>query len=104
MIAATNASLPELVERKLFREDLFYRLNIFPIQLPALRERQGDVEKLATVFAKRFSPRSVVSRAALDKLEQHRWPGNVRELRNVMERAGILADDSGSILPQHIFL
>jgi transcriptional regulator with GAF, ATPase, and Fis domain len=91
VVAATNAALPHLVKQKLFREDLYYRLAVFPIKLPPLRERQGDVTGLAHYFASKFSPGAFLTPEAIDALHQHDWPGNVRELRNVMERASILA-------------
>jgi transcriptional regulator with GAF, ATPase, and Fis domain len=91
VVAATNAALPNLVKQKLFREDLYYRLAVFPIKLPPLRERQGDVTGLAHYFASKFSPGAFLTPEAIDALHQHDWPGNVRELRNVMERASILA-------------
>ncbi len=104
VVAATNASLKTLVAQKLFREDLYYRLAIFPIQLPQLRERHGDVTLLAQNFVSKFCPHAELSTAALDVLEKHDWPGNVRELRNVLERTSILATDERQILPHHILL
>lgn len=96
IIAATNKQPMKAVAEGKFREDLFHRLNVFPIQLPPLRERAGDLEMLAEHFlselnttentAKRFSPR------AISALFQHSWPGNVRELRNYVQRAYLLAD------------
>jgi transcriptional regulator with GAF, ATPase, and Fis domain len=104
VVAATNADIKSLVTQKLFREDLYYRLAIFPIQLPALRERHGDLPQLANEFLRRFSPQANLSMAALTLLEEHSWPGNVRELRNVLERACILAGKQQLILPTHILL
>jgi len=104
VVAATNADLKSLVKRNLFREDLYYRLAIFPIKLPPLRERVGDIEKLAMAFLAKFSPGVSLSEGALQALEQHDWPGNVRELRNVVERSSILASGEPEILPQHIVL
>jgi DNA-binding NtrC family response regulator len=104
VIAATNADLKARVTDQQFREDLFYRLAVFPIQLPPLRERMGDIEELALTFAARFHPRIELSREALLILMQHSWPGNVRELRNAIERASILAGDSEEIKPEHIIL
>ena len=104
VVAATNAPLKSLVEQKLFREDLYYRLAIFPIQLPPLRARTGDVALLAQSFVTKFCPHTRLSLAALQLLEKHEWPGNVRELRNVLERASILVADERQILPQHILL
>ncbi len=104
VVAATNAALEEAVKQKLFREDLYYRLAIFPIRLPALRERHGDVPKLARAFAEKFCPGVAISSAALRLLEQHAWPGNVRELRNVMERCSILIGTEREILPHHVLI
>ncbi len=89
VIAATNAQLQSLVKQKLFREDLYYRLAVFPIHLVPLRERGQDVIKLAQFFAARFCPGVTLTPGALELLQQHKWPGNVRELKNVIERASI---------------
>ena len=104
VVAATNADLQALVRKQQFREDLYYRLAIFPIKLPPLRERLGDVEKLATTFLAKFSPGATLSAGAVERLCQHDWPGNVRELRNVVERASIFAAGEREILPHHILL
>jgi DNA-binding NtrC family response regulator len=104
VVAATNADLKSLVKQHLFREDLYYRLAIFPIKLPPLRERIGDVEKLAEAFLAKFSPGVTLSTDALEALLQHDWPGNVRELRNVVERACIVAGGGQEILAHHIIL
>jgi transcriptional regulator of aroF, aroG, tyrA and aromatic amino acid transport len=79
-----------------FRQDLFYRINVFPIFLPALRERKEDIPLLVEHFLFRFNarlkrPAQSLQRAALEKLRQYPWPGNIRELRNVVERAAILS-------------
>ena len=102
VVAATNADLKDLVKQRLFREDLFYRLAIFPIKLPPLRERVGDVDKLAAAFLERFCPGVTFHPAALDVLRRHQWPGNVRELRNVIERASILLRRERQVQPGHI--
>jgi DNA-binding NtrC family response regulator len=104
VVAATNADLKSRVAQQQFREDLFYRLAVFPIHLPPLRERMSDLEELAVTFAARFHPRITLSRDSLSILMQHSWPGNVRELRNAIERATILAGDSEEIKPEHILL
>lgn len=104
VVAATNADLKGLVAKQQFREDLYYRLAVFPIHLPPLRERMGDLEELARAFAAKFAPGTVLSRTALQILAQHSWPGNVRELRNAMERAAILAGIEREIKPEHIVL
>jgi len=95
VIAATNRDLQDQVLRGGFRADLFYRLNIFPIEVPALRERAGDVPLLARHFAKEFArrigkPVEQIDARAMDRLVLYDWPGNVRELANVLERAVIL--------------
>jgi transcriptional regulator with GAF, ATPase, and Fis domain len=104
VVAATNADLRDLVKKHLFREDLYYRLAIFPIKLPPLRERIGDVEKLSELFLAKFSPGTTLTVGALETLQGHDWPGNVRELRNVLERASIVVGTEREILPRHILL
>ena len=106
VLAASNANLAGLAKQKLFREDLFYRLSVFPIELPPLAQRRSDIEALARHFLRRFEPESgsaTLSQEALRVLEQHSWPGNVRELQHVIERASILAE-GGPILPEHLGL
>jgi len=104
VIAATNSDLKKRVEQQLFREDLYYRLAIFPIHLPPLRERLSDVEELALFFVSRFRPGLTLAPDALQVLQQHSWPGNVRELRNAIERATILAGHEDEIRAEHIIL
>jgi transcriptional regulator with GAF, ATPase, and Fis domain len=104
VVAATNAELMKRIGEQQFREDLYYRLAVFPIRLPPLRERMDDTPILARLFAARFRPGSVLSGEALHILMQHRWPGNVRELRNVIERATILMEKDLEIKPAHIVL
>jgi len=104
VIAATNADLKSRVAQQQFREDLFYRLAVFPIHLPPLRDRLTDVAELAAAFVAKFYPRASLSREALHVLEQHSWPGNVRELRNAIERATILVGNGDEIKPEHIIL
>lgn len=104
VIAATNADLRKLVEQKAFREDLYYRLAVFPIKLPPLRDRFDDISPLAASFATRFRPGGFLNADALSVLHQHTWPGNVRELRNVIERASILMGDDLEIKAEHIIL
>ncbi len=106
VIAATNADLAELTKKKQFREDLYYRLSVFPIELPSLAERRADVEALARHFLSQYQPADgdqALPQESLRLLEKHCWPGNVRELQHVMERASILAE-GGTILPQHLAL
>ncbi|WP_294041471.1 sigma-54 interaction domain-containing protein [Thiolapillus sp.] len=95
LLAATNADLRKKVEDGSFREDLYYRLNIIPFHVPALRERTGDVELLIPEITKRLSetyslPAPSYSKAAMDCLKRYAWPGNIRELRNLCERMLIL--------------
>jgi transcriptional regulator with GAF, ATPase, and Fis domain len=104
VVAATNADLRKLAQQQMFREDLYYRLAVFPIQLPPLRERMGDLTALALSFAARFCPGVRFSEAAVERLYTHAWPGNVRELRNVVERASILVGQGREIRPEHILL
>jgi transcriptional regulator with GAF, ATPase, and Fis domain len=104
VIAATNADLQGLVKQHAFREDLYYRLAIFPIKLPPLRERTGDVELLAEAFLNKFSPGVTLSLGALEILRRHHWPGNVRELRNVIERCSIVVDTGRTIQEHHVIV
>jgi formate hydrogenlyase transcriptional activator len=98
VIAATNRNLREAIQAGLFRSDLFYRLNVFPIELPPLRERRSDIPQLVAFCVSRFSKRlgkkiDGVSRESMEKLMNYPWPGNIRELQNVIERAVILSVD-----------
>ncbi len=98
VIAATNRDLERSVREGKFREDLYYRLNVFPIQLPALRERRADIGILATAFAQKFAQRlgrtlEPLSEDCLKRLQAYNWPGNVRELQNIIERAVITSRD-----------
>jgi transcriptional regulator with GAF, ATPase, and Fis domain len=104
VIAATNVDLKARVAQQLFREDLYYRLAIFPIHLPALRDRLSDLKELALFFASKYHPGASVSEDALQVMMQHSWPGNVRELRNAIERAAILAGHGQEIKAEHIIL
>jgi len=94
VITATNQDLEEMVQQRTFRADLFYRLNVFPIRVPPLRERTEDIPLLVAHFVRRFAERQgkrieEIPAAMLDALRNHGWPGNVRELQNVIERAVI---------------
>jgi DNA-binding NtrC family response regulator len=102
VIAATNADLQEKVAQGQFRKDLYYRLNVFPIELPALAQRRLDIAPLAEHFLQRAGRPLRLSAQAAEKLQQHTWPGNVRELRHVMERASILAGEGPLVLSEHI--
>jgi len=98
VITATNRNLEILMEEGKFREDLFYRLNVFPIIVPPLRERKTDIMLLANYFIEKYSSEhckeiSGVSTSATDMLMNYHWPGNVRELENCIERAIILSND-----------
>lgn len=105
VIAATNANLRRLVQERNFREDLYYRLSVFPIELSPLRERMDDLLPLTENFLAKFCPHNVVfSPQAIELLQQHTWPGNVRELRNVVERASILVGQGREIRPEHIMI
>jgi transcriptional regulator with GAF, ATPase, and Fis domain len=104
IVAATNRNLEKAVEDKSFREDLFYRLNVFPINVPPLRERLEDIPGLAWAFVGEFSksfgkPIDSISKASMGDLQTYSWPGNVRELRNVIERAVILSTDRHLTIP-----
>jgi PAS domain S-box-containing protein len=97
VIAATNRNLLNAIREGAFREDLYYRLNVFPIPLPPLRERQGDVPLLVLFLVARLAARvgvpiESIGKATMERLERYRWPGNIRELENVLERAVILAN------------
>jgi len=96
LIAATNRDLGALVQEQKFRSDLFYRLNVFPVQVPALRERREDIPLLVQHFVKHFSRRmnrniESIPKQSMDALINYSWPGNIRELENVIERAVILS-------------
>jgi len=107
VIATTNRRLDESVEKKEFRQDLFFRLNVVPIHLAPLREHPEDVPLLAAEFTRRFSRKHGVqvhglSTKAVQALKAHHWPGNVRELQNVIERAVILCDGHNELEPEHL--
>jgi DNA-binding NtrC family response regulator len=108
VLATTNRDLAKAVEAKEFRQDLYYRLNVIPLRLPALRERGNDVLLLADYFVSRFAlmyslGKISISEEAKKWLLAHDWPGNVRELQNLMERAALLCAGS-SIEPRHFLL
>ncbi|MCD6581727.1 MAG: sigma-54-dependent Fis family transcriptional regulator [Desulfuromusa sp.] len=108
IVAATNRDLRERIDAGLFREDLFYRLNVFPIMVPPLREHPEDIPLLAALFLKEFLLHSpdkncVFSAAAMECLSRHQWPGNVRELKNVIERTTLL-HPGGTITPENLAL
>jgi len=96
LIGATNRDLPALIKEGKFREDLYYRLNVIPLNMPALRERHGDIRLLATHFLQKYAPDKQLSSEALKVMEEYHWPGNVRELMNTIERVAILS--SGRVI------
>lgn len=109
VIAATNADLFSLVEDGRFREDLFYRLNVVPLHLPPLREREGDILPLALHFVQKVCrqeglPLKHLSAEAMVRLEMHSWPGNVRELENTIERAVAFSGERVDLLPMDFLL
>jgi transcriptional regulator with GAF, ATPase, and Fis domain len=106
IVAATNRDLERAIKQNLFREDLYYRLNVFAIYLPALRDRPADILPLSEAFLAEIGrsiarPAAGISRDARARLLGYHWPGNVRELRNILERASILCD-GGLITPDHL--
>lgn len=108
LVAATNVDLETAAERGQFRRDLFYRLNVYPIAIPPLRDRAGDIEPLALHLLARFTALhqkrlAGFSDRALQALSHHSWPGNVRELENLVERGVILAAQGGMIEAEHLF-
>ncbi len=109
VVAATNRHLEQSVEKKEFRQDLYFRLNVVPIHVPSLKEREGDVELLAEAFAQRYirkhgMPVKGLTPEAMTALKAHDWPGNIRELQNVLERAVILCGEDGYIHPEQLGL
>ena len=96
ILAATNRDLQEMVKKKLFREDLYYRLNVFPITIPPLRNRPDDIIPFSKSFLialnKKYGMQKTFDQSALDSLKSYDWPGNVRELKNIVERAAILSN------------
>ena len=104
VIAATNRNLDDAVAQETFREDLYYRLNVFDIRIPPLRERRDDILPLANDFLREFAGATKeLTGAAMEALHRYDWPGNVRELRNVLERASIMCEGP-LIEPEHLCL
>ncbi|MDP3872397.1 MAG: sigma 54-interacting transcriptional regulator [Methyloversatilis sp.] len=108
IVAAANRDLRNEVAAGRFREDLFFRLNVFPIEIPPLRERREDIPLMVNVFVERYAKRfgkriAGLTQRAAEALWAYDWPGNVRELENIVERAVILADDGGNLDVQHLF-
>lgn len=109
LVAATNVDLQKAVDDGRFRRDLFYRLNVYPVTIPPLRERAGDIPSLVDAMLRRFETlhgkrMGGVSDKAMLALKAHSWPGNVRELENVLERGVILAPQHGLIEAEHLFV
>ena len=107
IVSATNAHLLSLVREGKFREDLYYRLSAFPMEIPPLRDRPEDIAPLAAHFLEKYAaplPAPQLSVAALQLLKTHSWAGNIRELQNVIERALILSADQAAIRPEHLLL
>ncbi|MCA9095522.1 MAG: sigma-54-dependent Fis family transcriptional regulator, partial [Planctomycetaceae bacterium] len=107
VLAATNRNLLDMVDDGTFREDLYYRLNVFPIQVPALRERKEDIPTLVRFFLKKLAERlgrkiESVPSDVIAALQDYNWPGNVRELENIVERAMILSPDDTLLLPSGV--
>jgi formate hydrogenlyase transcriptional activator len=104
IIAATNKNLDREVKKENFRRDLFYRLNVFPIYIPPLRERKEDIPTLVWSFVDEMGGKmgkriEKIPQQSIDALQNHDWPGNIRELRNVVERAMILSNDTTLRIP-----
>ncbi len=106
IVAATHRNLEEMIKKGQFREDLFYRLNVLPIQLPSLRERKNDIEALTSYFIEKFNRRHKkkignISPIAMNLLRAHHWPGNIRELENVIEHAFVI-ETTQAITPESL--
>jgi formate hydrogenlyase transcriptional activator len=106
LIAATNRDLSEMVEQREFRADLFYRLNVFPIRIPALRERREDIPLFVSHFVRTFAQRmnkliDVIPAETMQALTRYEWPGNIRELQNLVERSVILTSGPVLRVPLH---
>jgi two-component system, NtrC family, response regulator HydG len=108
VVAATNLDLRDAVKAGRFREDLYFRLNVFPIRVPSLRERPEDIPVLMNHFLRKFSQRhgrniTGFTGRLIDVMLTYDWPGNIRELENIIERGVILAPDGGAIDVSHVF-
>jgi two-component system response regulator HydG len=106
IIAATNRNLEEMIKKNEFREDLFYRLNVLPIQLPPLRDRKSDIDHLVKYFVDKFNTQhrkniTGLSAEAMDAMKAHQWPGNIRELENVIEHAFVI-ESAEEITPESL--
>jgi DNA-binding NtrC family response regulator/predicted hydrocarbon binding protein len=108
VVAATHADLLEKVEKGEFRRDLFYRLNVYPISIPPLRDRQCDIALLANNFVDQYKVKyhkevKGITHHAMAQLEEYQWPGNIRELENIIERGVLLCDNGGKVELKHLF-
>src|SRR4029077_6377820 len=106
IIAATNRDLETAIERDAFRTDLFFRLNVFPIEVPPLRERPSDIPLLVAYFVERYARNAgktirQVDKRTLELVQSYRWPGNVRELQNVIERAVIVCETDTLVVDEN---
>src|ERR1700720_4123758 len=104
LLAATNASLTQMVAEKKFRSDLYYRLKVFPIDVPPLRDRREDIPLLVRYFANKYARRmgkqiESIPNETMDALSRYSWPGNIRELQNLMERAALLSNGPSLRVP-----
>src|SRR4029077_17643748 len=109
LIAATNRELHSAIAAGSFRSDLFYRLNVFPVTLPPLRERREDIPILVNYFVNRYAQRAgkkidTIRKKSIDALQEYSWPGNVRELQNVIERSLIIVDTNEFSVDKNWFL
>lgn len=106
ILLATNCDLKELVKRGKFREDLYYRLNVFPIEIPPLRIRKSDIEDLTHYFLEmhnaKYGKHTVIEHEGIEKLQQYVWPGNIRELQNIIERLVIVSEQQSKITAEQI--
>jgi formate hydrogenlyase transcriptional activator len=103
VVAATNRNLEEAIAAGTFREDLFYRLNVFPIEVPPLRQRKEDIPLLVEYFVDRYASKAGkkiagIDRRSLELLQSYSWPGNIRELQNVIERSVIVCDSENLVV------
>jgi formate hydrogenlyase transcriptional activator len=106
VVAATNRNLEEAIVAGAFREDLFYRLNVFPIEVPPLRQRREDIPLLVEHFVDRYAGKAGMKITGIDKrslelLQSHSWPGNIRELQNVIERSVIICDAQNLLIDEN---
>jgi formate hydrogenlyase transcriptional activator len=108
VVAATNRSLEDAIAEGRFREDLFYRINVFPIEVPPLRDRRDDIPLLVQYFVDRYASKAgkritAISRKSLELLQSYAWPGNIRELQNVIERSVIVSDSENLSIDESWF-